>query len=103
MHGAGAAQTSAATEFRPGHLQMFADDPQQGRVVRHIDRMIMPIDVQGGHTPSSKGGSLFPSRSAARQLRDIAGIRRPAYAHTAMCGGLEPASYCSANNKRSTA
>src|SRR5262249_41632707 len=54
---AGAAQASATSEFGTGHLQMFADDPQQGRVIRYVDRMVMPIDVQGDHTPSD-GGSF---------------------------------------------
>ena len=35
----GATQTGAATEPRAGHLQMLADDPQQRRITRYVDRM----------------------------------------------------------------
>ena len=53
MDGAGAAQASATTELRASHLQMLADDPQKRRITRYIDRMISPIDVQGGHSSST--------------------------------------------------
>jgi len=72
---AGATQTGAASEFRAGHLQVLADDPQQRRVIRYIDRMVTPIDVQGNR--ASSDGGFFRSRIAASQLRDVAGFRRP--------------------------
>ena len=106
----GATQAGAATEFRAGHLQMLADDPQQGRVIRYVDRMVMPIDIQGDHTPS-KGGFL-KSRTAASRFRDVAGFRLPercgppfaatsvgfiCYVPTlARCQHLLGAEYCSA-------
>ena len=36
MHGAGAAKAAAAAEFRAGHLEMFADDPEQRRAVGRV-------------------------------------------------------------------
>jgi len=56
---AGATEAGATAELRTGHLQVFADDPQQGRVIRYIDRMVMPIDVQGDHASSTSSGFLF--------------------------------------------
>jgi hypothetical protein len=70
MDSAGTTQTGAASEFSAGHLQMLADDPQQRRVTWHIHRMIMPIDVQGGHSPSI--GGFYQPRTAAFQLRGVA-------------------------------
>jgi hypothetical protein len=49
MHGAGAAQPYAAAEFRPGHLQMFANDPQERRVAGHIDDTIETVDGENSH------------------------------------------------------
>ena len=53
---AGATQAGATAELCAGHLQMLADDPQQGRVIRYVDRMVMPIDVQGDRTSSTSSG-----------------------------------------------
>src|SRR5262245_7321354 len=52
---AGAAQAGATSEFGTGHLQMFADDPQQGRVIRYVDRMALRVDLQCDHPPSDVG------------------------------------------------
>ena len=89
VDGAGATQAGAAAELCAGHPQMLADDPQQGRVTRYVDRMIMPIDVQGDHTPSD-GGFLAAPRSAASQFHDVAESGGPALC-AAMCGPLRPA------------
>src|SRR5262249_38632801 len=44
--------------LRPNQISFsHGQDPQQGRVIRYVDRMVMPIDVQGDHTPSD-GGSF---------------------------------------------
>src|SRR5713226_2217776 len=67
---AGAAETRAAPEFRAGHLQLFADDPQQRRVVGRFDGHIPSVDVQGGHV-SSEGGVYrltWPSARPAMSL-----------------------------------
>jgi hypothetical protein len=52
MHRTGAAQTGAATELRPGHLQMLADDPQQRRVVLGVDLLLLAIDGECQHGSS---------------------------------------------------
>src|SRR5712675_943922 len=49
---AGAAQAGTAAEFRAGHLQLFADDPEQRRIVGRLDGHIPSVDVQGSHVPS---------------------------------------------------
>ena len=46
---AGAAETCAATEFRTGHLQLFADDPEQRRIVGRLDGHIPSVDIQIRH------------------------------------------------------
>ena len=43
---AGATQAGAATEFRAGHLQLFADDPEQRRIVCRFDGHIMSVDIE---------------------------------------------------------
>ena len=86
MDCAGATQTGAASEFRAGHLQMLADDPQQRRVIRYIDRMIMPIDVQGDHASSDFSGFF------RHGLPPLSSVTLPASAAacrvTAICGHL---------------
>src|SRR6185312_17234579 len=37
VHGAGAAEAGAATEFCTGHLQLFTDDPEQRRIACRLD------------------------------------------------------------------
>ena len=46
---AGAAQAGAATEFRTGHLQLLADDPEQRRIVGRLDGHIPSVDIQIRH------------------------------------------------------
>jgi hypothetical protein len=46
---ASAAKTCAATEFRPGHLQLLADDPKQRRIVGRLDGHIPSIDIEIRH------------------------------------------------------
>src|SRR6201746_862467 len=45
----GAAQAGAATEFRAGHLQLFADDPEQWRIGRRLDGHIPSVDIEIRH------------------------------------------------------
>ena len=52
---AGAAQAGAAAEFRAGHLQLFADGPEQRRIVRRLDGHIPSVDIEIRH-------GLFPCR-----------------------------------------
>ena len=54
-------QLAPQPNFVPVICKVFArdDDPQQGRVIRYIDRMVMPIDVQGDHASSTSSGFLF--------------------------------------------
>jgi hypothetical protein len=42
---AGATQAGTATEFRTGHLQLFADDPEQRRIIGRVDGHIPPVDI----------------------------------------------------------
>ena len=49
VNGAGATQAGATPEFRAGHLQLFADDPQQRRIVGRFDGHIPPVDSQVRH------------------------------------------------------
>src|SRR6185312_6396582 len=49
MYRTGAAQSGAATELRPGHLQVLANDPQQGRVVLDIDLLLLTVDGESEH------------------------------------------------------
>src|SRR5882724_8170111 len=46
---AGATQAGAATEFRAGHLQLFADDPEQRRIARRLDGHIPSVDIEIRH------------------------------------------------------
>src|SRR2546423_14080012 len=46
---AGATETRTATEFRAGHLQLFADDPKQRRIIRRFDGHIPSVDSQIWH------------------------------------------------------
>ena len=52
---AGAAQAGAAAEFRAGHLQLFADDPEQRRIVRRLDGHIPSVDIEIRHRSSPSG------------------------------------------------
>jgi hypothetical protein len=45
MNRARAAKAGAATEFRARHLQLFADDPEQRRIVRRFDGHVMSVDI----------------------------------------------------------
>jgi hypothetical protein len=49
---AGATQAGAATEFRTGHLQLLADDPEQRRIARRLDGHIPSVDVEIRHFSS---------------------------------------------------
>src|ERR1700716_1137644 len=44
-----AAETRAAPEFCACHLQLFADDPKQRRIVGRFDGHIPSVDSQTGH------------------------------------------------------
>src|SRR3982074_2839879 len=46
---AGATEAGAASEFRAGHLQLFADDPEQRRIIGRLDGHIPPVDIQIRH------------------------------------------------------
>src|SRR5262249_46499239 len=66
MHGAGAAEPCAATELGACHLQMLADDPQQGRVVVDIDLLGLAVDGECDHVSSVavRLVSLEPTRAS---------------------------------------
>ena len=49
MHGAGPAQSNAATELGPGQADDVAQDPQEGHVVRNIELMVLAIDSERRH------------------------------------------------------
>src|ERR1700730_7882536 len=51
----GAAQAGAAAEFRAGHLQLFADGPEQRRIGSRLDGHIPSVDVESWH-------GFFPCR-----------------------------------------
>ena len=55
MDGAGATETRAATEFRTSHLQVFADDPKQRRVVVDIDLLGLTVDGECEHVLFLRG------------------------------------------------
>jgi len=45
LHGAGAAQAGAAAELGTGHLQLVADDPEQGRILGRVDLARLAVMV----------------------------------------------------------
>jgi len=47
MHGAGAAQSGAAAEFRAGEFEMFADNPKKRRFGISLDARGFAIDRKG--------------------------------------------------------
>jgi hypothetical protein len=47
VHGAGAAQSGAAAEFRAGEFEMFADNPEQWRFGICLDARGFAIDRKG--------------------------------------------------------
>src|SRR5476649_2621226 len=49
VHGAGAAQSRAATEFGAGHVQVVAQGPQDGRRRIGIDLRVFTVDIQCDH------------------------------------------------------
>jgi hypothetical protein len=49
MNGACAAKTRAAAEFRPCHLKLFADNPEQRRIIRRVDGHIPPVNAYRRH------------------------------------------------------
>ncbi len=55
MNRAGAAQAGATAEFCTGHLQLFADGPEQRRIVGRFDGHTPSVDVEVWH-------GLFPCR-----------------------------------------
>ena len=55
VNGAGATQAGTAPELGAGHLQLFADGPEQRRVVRRLDGQTPPVDVKIRH-------GFFPCR-----------------------------------------
>jgi hypothetical protein len=58
MHGAGAARSDAATEFRSGQSELLAQDPEQWSLGLDIDLTRSPIDSDVGHdvrSPSLSG------------------------------------------------
>src|SRR6266496_901520 len=84
VHGAGAAKRGAAAEFRAGHSQHVAKNPEQRRVVVDIDAASSAVDCQrmrhlsllimglpsvglawGNVSMSSSAASLPPTRTAA--------------------------------------
>jgi hypothetical protein len=46
---ASATQACAAAKFCTGHLQLFADGPEQRRIARRLDGHIPPIDIEIRH------------------------------------------------------
>jgi hypothetical protein len=74
VNGAGAAQAGAAAELGAGHLQLFADDPEQRRIVGRLDGHIPSVDVEIRHC-------FFPCRcmmplTAATHFWVLAGTHR---------------------------
>src|SRR4029077_10364700 len=59
MHGASAAKTDSATEFRSSETKLVSDYPQQGRVVRTTRRNGAAVEIECGH--DSLGSSRFRS------------------------------------------
>jgi hypothetical protein len=57
MNRASAAQAGAAAEFCAGHLQLFADGPEQRCIWRCLDGHIPSIDVKIRHALSSPAGA----------------------------------------------
>src|SRR6266851_2581557 len=65
-----AAQARAAAEFRAGHLQMLAHDPEKRRVVRHVDDAPEAVDGQDPHgIPSFAPAIRSDRRLGAERLR----------------------------------
>ena len=75
MDGAGAAERNATTEFRSGQAKLVAQVPQSGIDGSPLNARSCPFTWTLTITPSD-GGSSKP-RTAASQLRDVAGFRRP--------------------------
>src|SRR5215218_5439382 len=61
---AGATEAGAATKFRAGHLQLFADDPEQRRIASRLDGHIPSVDIQIRHL-------RFPFRCWSRLRRQL--------------------------------
>jgi hypothetical protein len=57
MNRASTAQAGAAAEFCAGHLQLFADGPEQRCIWRCLDGHIPSIDVKIRHALSSPAGA----------------------------------------------
>ena len=71
MHGASAAQRRAATEFRAGHAEYVAQDPEQWRVAINIDttRGSVDFDCEGHDVVSfliCRMSRTFPACSRVR-------------------------------------
>src|SRR6185437_12375506 len=58
MHGAGAALSDAATEFRSGHAQNIAQHPEQRHLGGCIERLLGPVDLECKHSITSVSQSL---------------------------------------------
>ena len=58
VNGAGAALRDAAAVFGAGEPDLFADDPQQRRIGRHLHVAILAIDVESCHSHPPKASLI---------------------------------------------
>src|SRR5882672_1948323 len=91
VHRAGAAQRHAAAVFGAGHVEVVAQDPEEGRYRYGVHRHSFAVDVQGGHLEIPREKSALLMRATGRPMRGAgvsgermrpgrrvrAGLRRP--------------------------